>query len=169
MNRYHCIYENEDIQQYSSSFFMSLKQYTYFSSLHSYRETNGCITYCKNIKLIILVFEKFILPHSSYSILSWCFDCYSVLQSSIKPSLVDQYLQVYPQLLQTIKKQPITCFHSISLLHSLASFSYDPLISIIPSFYSCLTYINLSTLIDCIHILIELNPSTYSLLRNSFE
>ena len=118
MNRYHCIYENEDIQQYSSSFFMSLKQYSSFPSLHSYRETNGCIVCCKNIKLIILVFEKFILPHSSYSILSWCFDFYSVLQSSLTPFLADHYIGVYFQLLQTIKKQPISCFHSISSLYS---------------------------------------------------
>lgn len=142
-----------DIQKYSEHFFASLQTYSWLLNLKS-RKSLGSTVLVKNIKLILLVFKRSILPNTSIVPSAWYMQLFDCILNMVKESLEPQYVPMFMEVLMCLKEETV----DETMVASL--------VSIIPHFCANLAILDKQQFASCIHLLLQLSPAVYSLLQD---
>ena len=66
--------------------------------------TSGRVVILENSMLVLLIFEKSILPHSSISLPHWLMQLYEVIRTEYAREGVESFLYVYNEIIAKLNK-----------------------------------------------------------------
>ena len=158
--RYDCVYEGIDVEQYTAQLIGKMKKWGSFGVVRN-RSTLASQVVCERFELVVLVFSRWILPHTSLSLSQWFVTILNgVLEPLKQAQECEKLLLVARPILATFVEGGENPDNTSQCLDALAAQ--------IPFLFSHIASADKEQIASVFTFLLTLRPSLFESLRELF-
>lgn len=158
--RYDCVYEGIDVEQYTAQLIGKMKKWGSLGVVRN-RSTLASQVVCERFELVVLVFSRWILPHTSLSLSQWFVTILNgVLEPLKQAQECEKLLLVARPILATFVEGGENTDNTSQCLDALAAQ--------IPFLFSHIASADKEQIASVFTFLLKLRPSLFESLRELF-